>query len=273
MIPSPAPLYLKQPVTQAETQTKVCAKCGIRQSIDNFHIKRNSRDGRHHTCKKCRSEHGKSVWKEKSSLLPLTNHRRFDRLKVCTTCGIPKSLDNFNDRPVSPDGLNPRCKECVSKESNKQHHKNPEHTKKVYREWYENNKNKKYEKYKAWLEKTEYFQKPEYKQMRRDYNLDNFGVDREWYDKTLAAQGGGCAICASKIPGGVGRFHVDHDHRCCPSRTACDKCRRGLLCSRCNLRLGHLEDPEWNPKAVAYLKRHKRKDASGNDQPSLFDNL
>jgi len=48
--------------------------------------------------------------------------------------------------------------------------------------------------------------------------------------------------------------HIDHDHKCCPGRTACGRYVRGLLCSRCNLLLGMVEsEPHLIP---AYLVQY-----------------
>ena len=75
------------------------------------------------------------------------------------------------------------------------------------------------------------------------------------YDRMLEQQGGVCAVCSSPQPEGRGRFHVDHDHLCCPTDKTCGKCIRGLLCSPCNVRLGVLENLLWVEKAQDYLRR------------------
>jgi uncharacterized protein YlaI len=63
-----------------------------------------------------------------------------------------------------------------------------------------------------------------------------------------------CPVCGVDImtpqraPGGDDRILmvVDHDHRCCPGQVSkCGKCVRGLLCFRCNVVAGMLdEDPD-----------------------------
>jgi hypothetical protein len=65
----------------------------------------------------------------------------------------------------------------------------------------------------------------------------------------LALQGGGCAICGTKDPGGQGEWHLDHWHGHCPPGKSCSLCWRGLTCSSCNLGLGKFRD---NPKLLMY---------------------
>lgn len=82
------------------------------------------------------------------------------------------------------------------------------------------------------------------------------GLTVEEYAEKLERQGGGCAICGTKLPGGKskGRFYVDHDHDCCPSGTSCPACQRGLLCSPCNVGLGAFgDDVDRLMAAAAYL--------------------
>jgi len=50
------------------------------------------------------------------------------------------------------------------------------------------------------------------------------------------------------------RVHIDHDHSlgCHPGeKRACDRCRRGLLCLRCNTAVGYIEG--YAGLARAYL--------------------
>jgi hypothetical protein len=86
------------------------------------------------------------------------------------------------------------------------------------------------------------------------HRLKQLGLTPEQYDTLLANQKYRCTICRTDTPGGRGRFHVDHDHTCCPGTTACGKCVRGLLCHHCNLGLGNFrDDPTRLTLAAEYL--------------------
>jgi hypothetical protein len=77
----------------------------------------------------------------------------------------------------------------------------------------------------------------------------------EQYDAMAAAQGGGCAICKGAPTGRWKRFFIDHDHSCCPGKTSCGKCVRGLICHHCNTGIGHLKDSADLCRAAAqYLE-------------------
>lgn len=90
---------------------------------------------------------------------------------------------------------------------------------------------------------------------------NKYRMTLEDYRELLAAQDGKCAICGIDAPTDfrTRRFHVDHDHSCCPtSRKTCGKCTRGLLCHACNTGLGNFQDnPERLRAAVAYLTDRK----------------
>lgn len=81
-----------------------------------------------------------------------------------------------------------------------------------------------------------------FKKWAHERGFSRYGLTEEEYNDLLEAQNGGCAVCGSKVPGGPGRFHVDHDHMCCPSGKSCGRCVRGLLCIQCNTAAGLLQD-------------------------------
>lgn len=87
----------------------------------------------------------------------------------------------------------------------------------------------------------------------RDWHLKKkYGVGAAWYEATLAAQGGRCAICKSDDPRTPwGKFVIDHCHK---TDTV-----RGILCDWCNKALGLLEDDVVRTSAaLAYLERYAR---------------
>jgi hypothetical protein len=81
------------------------------------------------------------------------------------------------------------------------------------------------------------------KTRRKDTLKYYYGISPDDYDRLFAQQRGACAICRER-----------------PAKTLCiDHCHatgkvRGLLCRRCNLGLGHLDDsPTLVSAALAYL--------------------
>src|SRR5689334_10251282 len=62
-----------------------------------------------------------------------------------------------------------------------------------------------------------------------------YGITADDYDRMLAAQGGCCALCGTPSPGKRATyFAVDHCH--------ITGAVRGLLCIKCNWRLGWFEE-------------------------------
>lgn len=87
-------------------------------------------------------------------------------------------------------------------------------------------------------------------ELKRRYN-----ISLEFYREMFEAQGGRCAICRTGTSA-RGRFHVDHDHDCCPGDVSCGQCVRGLLCFSCNSALGTFKNVEILREAAFYLMRH-----------------
>lgn len=90
----------------------------------------------------------------------------------------------------------------------------------------------------------------------RQSQLSKYNISEEEYLALEAQQGGRCKICGTEDPGGsVRRWHIDHDHNCCPPGRSCGRCIRGLLCSRCNRAIGWFkDDPGLLASALAYLE-------------------
>ena len=86
--------------------------------------------------------------------------------------------------------------------------------------------------------------------------FSRYGVNADWFERTVARQNGRCAICEEADVSSPYSGCVDHDHSCCPDGTSCGKCVRGVLCRRCNLMLGHaLDSSRILQSAVEYLGR------------------
>jgi len=99
-----------------------------------------------------------------------------------------------------------------------------------------------------------------YARYRREMDLRRKGLTLEKFDAMELLQNDRCAICGVPFTDSAkGVAHIDHDHKCCPTNRACERCLRGLLCHHCNMGLGRFhDDPELLVKAAGYLRRYAR---------------
>ena len=77
----------------------------------------------------------------------------------------------------------------------------------------------------------------------RTHKLKRYGLTEESFARLLEDQDYACAMCRDLFTKANSIF-IDHDHSlgCHPGeKHACDACRRGLLCLRCNVGLGYIE--------------------------------
>lgn len=107
-----------------------------------------------------------------------------------------------------------------------------------------------YEKNKSKIKQytSDYYQRhlKEYQKWNKDYNLRRrYSLTAEQYENLLQTAGFRCQICE-----GTKFLCVDHDH-------ITGKIR-GMICSGCNVGLGHFKDSEIVLQAALdYLRRYK----------------
>jgi hypothetical protein len=144
-------------------------------------------------------------------------------VKRCTRCGEEKLASEFSPNKRNRSGLASHCKPCAVQVTLASRSRNKARHQRYQREW----------------------------RLRR-----YFKMTLKDYERMLADQGGGCAICGSPE-----NLVVDHDHACCPTNRqsgdqACGKCNRGILCSPCNRILGFTgDDADRLREAASYLDR------------------
>lgn len=153
-------------------------------------------------------------------------------LKICATCGLEKTVEEFTKLSTSKDGYNYDCRLC-SREKTKNWKKNNKDKLRRYRQ--ENNillrlgANRRNSNKKGWTP-------------------PNFGV--EIVEQALEKQNGYCEVCGD--PFGKMGYYVDHDHKTGNFR--------GLLCYNCNVVEGNLRTSDNCLKMAAYLKKFETSD-------------
>jgi len=166
--------------------------------------------------------------------------------KQCNTCDEVKPLDEFYKAAGCVDGRRGECRTCFQAKAVARAEEKPE-LREIARQrtakWIHEND----DRYRAY--KREYGKLDKKKRADRRVHLRNkFGLTLEDYDRMLADQQGGCAVCGD--PPGKAALHVDHCHD--------SGVVRGLLCFRCNSAIGNLrDDPVIVASALAYLTRHR----------------
>lgn len=143
-------------------------------------------------------------------------------MKTCSKCGETKSLAEFSKSNTRKIGIQAHCKKCKSADFANRRRENPV-------------------KYQT-----------DFARYRRKHN---YGLSEAQFSALLEAQDNSCKICGVLISGQHGesekntaRACVDHDHQTGEVR--------GLLCQRCNLALGLLDDsPNRLIAAAAYLQK------------------
>lgn len=108
--------------------------------------------------------------------------------------------------------------------------------------WRENNKPAYRKRMLAWNEKNK---ERVAAQNKAAHMKRNYGLTEESYSAMLFSQNFSCAVCS----GATKKFGIDHDH-------ITGKVR-GLLCHKCNVALGWIEQPDLLAACVRYLGGQK----------------
>lgn len=167
--------------------------------------------------------------------------------KTCRRCGETKPIESMKRDLRNGDGYSSFCKACHGAATVAWQNANRDRMNEVRRKRYTQKRAEINAKRKANYD-------PE--AMRWERRLSLYKVTREWYERTLDAQGGGCAICGARQEPGKRSMPVDHDHKCFATTPTCGKCNRGILCHKCNTSLHAVEFAEnWIYKAVNFLNK------------------
>jgi len=181
------------------------------------------------------------------------------KTKLCTKCGVKKSLSEFHKNKSMKYGLNYYCKECYKSDSSKKRYlllaSVPNGFKicskckeiKLLNCFY--NKNETSDKLTSWCKSCTLKNNKNWhdknKERTRIWNknyslMKEYGITLDQYEQMLKEQNGVCAICSKKesafnhVTKRVWDLAVDHEHKTGKIR--------GLLCRRCNQTIGLLYD-------------------------------
>jgi hypothetical protein len=146
-------------------------------------------------------------------------------MKRCTKCKVLKDDIEFSKLKHGKKGLQSWCKSCMVKSNKRWREKNPEKNRDQKKRWRERH--------------PDYM--PAY---QKNYHLvTTYGITIEEYVSMYNNRDGHCDICTDWFESLV----VDHDHETGEVR--------GLLCFKCNLAIGMLDDNIGNlHRAIDYLK-------------------
>ena len=173
-------------------------------------------------------------------------------LRRCSKCHHERPPEMFSKSSNTKDGLRRWCKLCEKE----YRHNNRDRYRAYTTEWNNKNRERARQTRNEWRKKN--------RDRVYSYELKSvYGISLEIYEQILANQGGRCAICRKEETvkyknGTIRRLALDHDHACCPTKTSCGKCIRGLLCYICNTTLGKLnDDVSILENAIEYLTKTK----------------
>ena len=168
--------------------------------------------------------------------------------KECKKCYKKFDKVYFYKRNASKDGLDLYCIECRKLMQKEWIKNNPEKLKAKRNRYYLKNKDFLYKKKKERDRKNPIKTRVQVRKYNRRYHLKKFyGVTEKIFDEMFLGQQGKCAICGLDDKK---TLCVDHNHK--------NGKVRGLLCNKCNIKLGYYEEGKnFHNEATEYLKKYE----------------
>jgi hypothetical protein len=162
-------------------------------------------------------------------------------MRTCAKCGVEKDDTEFYTRSDTKK-LKNHCIPCDRNWHARYYAQNAEAKKAEAKEHFKKPETK--ERRKAYLKARA----PAEKAWNRDYKARrNYGISADIIDMAIDLQRSHCPICRRYVASNSRHWHVDHNHKTGDVR--------GIICSKCNLMLGHSkDDPEVLRRAADYLE-------------------
>jgi len=168
-------------------------------------------------------------------------------MKQCIKCGEQKPLSEFNKNKSTKDGLQKHCNTCRLSYRKNNKEKIAKANKKLLSIPENTIKNR--QRAALWNTKN-----PEKRKIivQKEHYKRRYGLSLEQKQAMVDKQNGKCAICKNDLKN-TRDVCVDHDHK--------TNVVREILCRKCNLGIGHLNDSTQILKsAILYLNKHDKKD-------------
>lgn len=255
------------PNRQVDEHGKTCRVCDGHKPLADFYRQSNGRPAA--WCKDCTKARMRAI--REPHLVMAPKLPRDESGKICPRCRTYKVLAQFERPKAKVEGT--YCRPCEQARNREAKRRNAEAIKRRRAELYARpvdqsevrrcprcEQNKPRADFPA-SGKAGYcrpcraaYGRDRNRKQRDQQREDRYGYTPEQFATLLAKQGGGCSICGTtQVTNGRWRsseasdLHVDHDHATGHVR--------GLLCNRCNMTLGLMDDdPNRLIRAAEYLK-------------------
>lgn len=221
-----------------ERTERACTACGLVKPLTEFHRLITGRDGRRAECKDCACARVNRMYKPRA---------RPPVMAICPQCG-----EGFTYQPTTG-----RIRVYCSRKCSA-----------VHAEELKRQRNAGREPRRCACGSTDVSgvgtpvcpacrkdPRPANQAKERRRTLARYGITEAEYDRLVKQQRNRCAVCkTTKVGGPPTRnryWHIDHDHVTGQVR--------GLLCARCNLAIGQLQDdPKVIRAALRYVEQHRQ---------------